>query len=391
MLEWLIIGGGVHGTHLSHVLVNLVGVERDRVVVLDPCEEPLGRWKDCTAQTGMSHLRSPVVHHIGLTPMELLDFSRTSKGREFDGFRPPYDRPSLGLFEAHCEHVCESGGLREIRETGWATDLRRDEAGGFCVETDQGPLKSRRVILAMGSGNRPCWPEWAGELKETGGRVWHIFDEEFEKENLAEGDRIAIVGLGISAAQLAVSLSQRREAGVTVIGRHPVKVNQFDSEPCWLGPKCQSGFRKLTSYRKRRRAIEEARHRGSMPQDVALPFKERVRCGGIEHLIGQVERAEVSSGGEITIELQAGEKVAVDSVVLATGFGSVRPDQGWLSEAIERLGLRCAECGYPIVDEALQWTEGLHVSGPLAELELGPAARNIAGARMTGRRILSVI
>jgi len=36
MLDWLIVGGGVHGTHLSRVLVGAAGVQPDKIRVLDP-------------------------------------------------------------------------------------------------------------------------------------------------------------------------------------------------------------------------------------------------------------------------------------------------------------------------------------------------------------------
>jgi hypothetical protein len=37
---------------------------------------------------------------------------------------------------------------------------------------------------------------------------------------------------------------------------------------------------------------------------------------------------------------------------------------------------------------SLEWADGLLVSGALAELELGPIARNIAGARAAGERLV---
>jgi hypothetical protein len=43
---------------------------------------------------------------------------------------------------------------------------------------------------------------------------------------------------------------------------------------------------------------------------------------------------------------------------------------------------------YPIVDRALRWHPGIHVTGPLAELEIGPPARNILGARLSAERLL---
>jgi hypothetical protein len=44
-----------------------------------------------------------------------------------------------------------------------------------------------------------------------------------------------------------------------------------------------------------------------------------------------------------------------------------------------------------IVDPNLRWHPRVFVSGPLAELELGPVSRNIAGARRAGDRIVNAI
>jgi hypothetical protein len=75
--------------------------------------------------------------------------------------------------------------------------------------------------------------------------------------------------------------------------------------------------------------------------------------------------------------------------VLATGFRPDRPGGPWLSRAIAELGLPCGACGYPIVDRTLCWHPGIYVTGALAELEIGPAARNLIGARLAAERIAS--
>ena len=387
MLDWVIIGGGVHGTYLSNVLVNQIDVGSDRVVVVDPFAEPLARWKHCTKNTGMTHLRSPVVHHLGLGPMDLLEFSRSSAGRKVADFRPPYDRPGLELFEVHTREIIEQGNLRALREQGRASALSRSERGGFQVETDRGVLEARQVVLATGSGEKLAWPSWAGELLEQGARVEHIFDQKFRAEDLKEGEEVIIVGLGISGAQLAQRLATRQSLGVTLLGRQGVKVHQFDSEPCWLGPKCQAPFRKVKDYKERRELINQARHRGSMPQDVALGLEQLTQWERVKLKNGEVDQARVLSEGRVELFLESGERLEATTIILATGFESPRVDQSWLGASIEELGLECSACGFPLVNQALQWAPGLWVSGPLAELELGPAARNIAGARMAGRRI----
>ena len=59
-----------------------------------------------------------------------------------------------------------------------------------------------------------------------------------------------------------------------------------------------------------------------------------------------------------------------------------------IDQLIESAQLACADCGYPIVDAALRWHSRVFVSGALAELELGPSSRNIAGARRAAERII---
>ncbi|MBL8151294.1 MAG: hypothetical protein JNN15_15330, partial [Blastocatellia bacterium] len=105
MLEWLIIGGGIHGTHISALLTQTKKVPNDRIRVLDPYPEPLSRWNECTENCGMSFLRSPDVHHIDLHPFALHYFSKSPVGKPFANFTWPYDRPSLELFQIHCKET----------------------------------------------------------------------------------------------------------------------------------------------------------------------------------------------------------------------------------------------------------------------------------------------
>jgi len=80
--------------------------------------------------------------------------------------------------------------------------------------------------------------------------------------------------------------------------------------------------------------------------------------------------------------------VEAERVLLATGFSARRPGGTMVDDLVASASLPCARCGYPIVDAALRWHPRAYVSGPLAELELGPAARNIAGARRAANRIV---
>ena len=98
-----------------------------------------------------------------------------------------------------------------------------------------------------------------------------------------------------------------------------------------------------------------------------------------------------TQGDDLRVSLASGESVRVHRVFLATGFESKRPGGTFVDELIQSAHLPCAGCGYPLVDESLRWHPRVYVSGPLAELELGPSSRNIAGARRAGDRLVSAL
>lgn len=389
MYDWLIVGGGVHGTYVSNVLVNGSGVPREKVCVLDPYEEAMHRWRHCAQGTGMEYLRSPAVHHLALDPSDLLKFARSPEGRSRGSLHPPYDRPGVELFAAHCRQVVTKGGLDRLRLRGVATKLAMGR-GGWEVETDRGLLKAHHVVLAMGAGDKPLWPGWAIELKSEGYPVEHIFDEDLESSGALceEGEVVAVIGGGISALQVAMRVASSGKAQVTLVTRSALRVHQFDSDPCWLGPKCLRDYAKIGDLEERRRVISKARNKGSVPAELARAWKRILKHGNGVELLGEVHGHRACPEGGVELVGVGGDiLMRADRVILATGFGCVRPRETWLEESVESLGLVCSSCGYPVVNEFLQWDANLFVSGPLAELELGPASRNIWGARMTGARI----
>ena len=97
MLDWLIVGGGVHGTHLSLALTARLGWPRERVRVLDPHPAPLAVWDHQTTNTGMAILRSSFVHHLGLDPFGLKRFAKSPEASGVARFAQPLRRPSHAL------------------------------------------------------------------------------------------------------------------------------------------------------------------------------------------------------------------------------------------------------------------------------------------------------
>ena len=387
-IDWLIIGGGPHGVHLAARLVGEAGIDAGRLGILDPGARLLDRWRAFTAATGMSHLRSPGVHHLDLEPLSLRRFAGNRRGRPPGLLRGRYDRPSLDLFNTHCDHVIERFGLAKTHLRGQAELL---EAGGDGVQvttSDGMNIEAGRVVLAIGAGGQPEWPPWASREES---RIQHIFDcgASWPRAEQGDGERILIVGGGISAAQLALRLAAEGRT-VDLVIRHPFRVHHFDSDPGWLGPKLMPIFDRERNPDRRRRLIQQARHRGSVTRDVRHALRVAAARGRLRIREEAVSSLQVESGG-LRLELASGQMIEGSRLVLATGFATRRPGGRMLDRLIEDLHLPCAACGFPVVDYWLRWHPRIHVSGPLAELELGPVSRNIAGARRAGDRLVQAL
>lgn len=389
MIAWLIIGGGIHGTYLSHLLVNKVGLNRDDVRVLDPHQKPMAAWNRNATNCGMRFLRSPATHNIDIPVLSLYRFAQSPATNGMAELIPPYNRPSLSLFQKHCAHVIRHFRLEELRITGRAVALHKDNRHSLSAETSVGSIAARNVILAMGLGEQLYWPSWARRLQQAGSRIDHVFGPKFRSADIAEStESVVVVGGGLSAAQTALMLSKKLAGTVRLLSQHELYESQYDFDPCWIGPKCLRNFYRQ-DYGRRRAAVDRARVGGSLPGEIFEELRTALDARGLHFQKSRVRNA-VPYGDRIRLDTDTG-KVWTDTVVLATGFRSDRPGGDFIDQAIEGLGLRCGPCGYPIVGEDLRWAANIFVTGPLAELQLGPCARNIIGARNAGRHLLKVL
>ncbi len=382
-LDWLIIGGGIHGVHIATRLIRDADVTPDRLRIVDPGRRLLERWHDCTATTGMSHLRSPSVHNLDTDPRAMQRFAGKTKDRKPGLFAAPYERPSLSLFNAHCATIIDRLDLETLQIRSRATACIPEPDTIRVLLSDQRELRTRNVVLAIGAGEQPARPDWASREHP---RVHHVFDPGFDGWP-SEQETVLVVGGGISAGHVALRLL---DAGheVHMLSRHPLRAHRFDSDPGWLGPKYTTAFHKEPNPDRRRAVITKARHRGSMPPEMIRAIKRSIHRGRIEWHEGEATSLEDHADG-LSINIDAKPGLIVDRVLLATGFAGRRPGGALVDDLVASASLRCARCGYPIVDESLRWHPGVFVSGPLAELELGPVSRNIAGARRAAERIVA--
>ncbi len=244
-------------------------------------------------------------------------------------------------------------------------------------------------MLSLGMSNQIVLPDWVSELSNCKGKLHHIFDREFDHETIGHGEEIVIVGGGISAAQLAHGLVKKSVKNVTLISRETFQTYQFDSDPGWIGGKYLRDFEKIDDYSRRREIINAERRRGSLPPDICVGLKNLICKKQVRFIVDDIEFVRLTKTNRLEIKLRkTSARVAADRIIFATGFATSRPGGDLIDQLISEFGLACAPCGYPIVDSSLQWQPGIFVSGPLAELEIGPVARNIVGARLTAKRLI---
>tara|TARA_B100000683_G_scaffold232065_2_gene233908 strand:- start:1290 stop:2492 length:1203 start_codon:yes stop_codon:yes gene_type:complete len=383
-LDWLIIGGGIHGVHIAACLLAEAKIAPNQLRIVDPGSKLLERWETCTAITGMTHLRSPAVHHLDLDAWSLNRFAGKPKRQSLGLMKGKYRKPALSLFNSHCEKVIHQYGLSKlhIQDRAVACSVGCEEVNVSFVSGNE--VKAKNLVLAIGAAEQPHWPEWA---PQDHARVHHIFAPGFDGWP-SSSEAVAVIGGGISSAQVALRLA-RAGHEVHMVVRHALREENFDSDPGWLGPKNMVQFDKESNLNRRRRMINDARHRGSMPPDVSSALRRAIDHSQIQWHATAVE--EVSQGEtELRLQLKDGCALDVDRILLATGFSKKRPGGALVDDLIESASLPCAECGYPVVDESLRWHSNIFVTGPLAELEIGPVSRNIAGARRAASRLVEV-
>lgn len=393
MLEWLVIGGGISGTHLGLLLQERAGISSDRIQILDPHTELLAVWNRTTHQTGMHFLRSPYIHHIDASPWSIRHFIEKDpfwKKRESRSFLQPNWRPTLELFQAHTQHVLERYALAKLHLKGRATKLNLN-AHQILVETTSGSIAAKRVVLALGQGEHLYRPSWS--LLHPSAPLTHIFSPSFQRSQIPKGANVAVVGGGMSSIQLALALASKK-CRVTLVTKTHWSISEYDFDPGWAGTKYTRLFRQNPNMVERRAVLQSARMVGTVPLHLYQRLTHSIEQKKLGWIRGSIQKATLCSNQQITLCLstptQDLQHKTFDYVVLATGFSTQRPGGEWLEQAIQSYHLPCAPCGYPILPSNLEWYPNLFVTGPLAELEIGPAARNIVGARQAAQKILSL-
>lgn len=353
----------------------------------------------------MTFLRSPAVHHVGLDALGIVEYARSQD--RTDELAPPYSQPSTDLFLDFCHREITQQKIRAFFYHFDVAELRWDKGSGkfpfrIISQHNEG-FRARCVILAMGSDECAYIPkEFSGWRAQFPERIIHSgeFDVQAFKQRRAhaptpkEKQKVVIIGGGLTAGTLAKCLVEQGTQVVSLV-RRPLKIQQFDFQPSWLGPNAIKAFNNEPDWEKRCEAIQQARGEGSITPEIAQALGEYTvsnrnfqRCIGAKVLdINKMSRQE-------QLQLNTTQQVidAVDLIILATGYRFDLSKYAFLSNLIEQHAVATVR-GLPLLDENLQLppVENLFGSGVIAQLQLGPASGNIAGAALAYDRFRQAV
>ncbi len=386
-IDIAIVGAGAHALTLAtHLLQKRQGM-RGRFLAFDPSGSWMSQWRHQFAGLEIPHLRSPAVHHVDPNPYELRRFAENRPNELF----PPYDLPGTQLFEDFCLDAIRRWDLQDkvvkAKVTAIEPPLDRQHPW-FRLRLASGEsIKARRVVLAKGSSTLNL-PDWVSKI--TGDypsdRLCHSQQIDLPTSYL-KGERILIIGGGLTAGHLAVGAISRN-AEVTLIARRELQEKLFDADPGWLGPKYLKGFWAETDWETKAEAILRARNGGSMTPAMMTLLRRQARASKLKIY----EQCQVVAakwlGNKWQIRCDDGQEYEFERIWLATGTKLDATTEPLLTNILDIYKIPIVK-GLPVLDEYLHWPGcELFVMGGLAALQLGPTARNLSGARMASERIV---
>lgn len=372
-VDVLLVGAGPHALTVAAYLRRAdPGL---RLLVADP-DGWLHRWRRQFAALRLEHLRSACVHHPDPDPYALLHHARDS-GREAE-LHGEYQCPGTELFADFCAALVDELDLHRVLVREPVHALHPRPGGGVTVHVGQTEVRARRVVLAT-NPTRARMSGWVPGRPDP--RVEHSDTVDLRRPP-GPGERVLVVGGGLTAAQLAVAAS-RAGARTTLLTRAPLRPRAFDTTAEWLG-RALPTFHADPDPHRRHATVCAARGGGTVPP----PMLARLRA------LAAHDRLELAAGGRIEascgrdVRVRAGGRTwTVDRLWLGTGH-----DLDWRSEPL-LASLAAwhpirASGGLPALGPDLSWPgTDVHLVGGLAALSVGPTARNLTGARMAAERI----
>lgn len=374
----LIVGAGPHALTMARYLA-CAGMSATVLGDEDWC----AAWRRRMRRLDVGMLRSHHTQHPDPDQYALARFG----GDPIQAWAGPWSTPTTDIFNRFCDHIVGAHGLGDVLVRDRALRILPG-AGGLRVRTQAGAeIHARHVVLATNPA-RSRVPGWAAATSGSAppGRIVHSDDLALD-DQAVHGERVLVVGGGLTGAGIAVGAA-RRGAHATLATRRPLVIRVADAESNWHGPARLRGYFAERDPERRLRMSRDARGGGSVTPAVADELRELVEAGSATlRAASEIECATWRDGAfDALID---GRTQRFEHIWLATGHALSALDEPLLHDIADAHRAHLVD-GLPALDDACRWpgTE-LHLMGALAELQLGPLARNLAGARMAADRVIS--
>lgn len=350
----LVIGAGQAGLSAAYHLqrrgfvpVERAGDDDPTFVVLDSGDGPGGAWRHRWESLTMSTVNGI----FELPGMPVPEVDRAAPSREV---LPRY----FAEYEDHFAlDVLRPVIVRSVRRASPGVGRRRERH--FVVVTDSGTWTADHVINATGTWTRPFWPYCPGQETFRGRQV-HVHD--YVSADEFAGQRVVIVGAGISATQLLDEISL--VADTLWVTRREVHWEE--------GPPPDNFSAAIDK-------VDERTRQGLAPQSVIrvtgmyrAPWIDRAEARGA--LVRHPMFTRIESDG---VRMPDGSFEPADVILWATGF---RPAVSHLAP----LGLRTPEGGFRVANGQALDEPRLFLIG------YGPSQSTI-GANRAGRAAVLAI
>ncbi len=317
-------------------------------VVLDAEDAPGGAWRHRWDSLTMATVN-------GIFDLPNFPAPEVSPATPSNRAIPDY----FAAFEEHFDlHILRPVKVDSVSDAGVATPAetpgpQASPTPGFVIRTNSGTWRAQFVINATGTWTRPAWPRYPG-AETFAGRQLHTHDYTSAEE--FAGQRVVIVGAGISATQLLEEIS--RVADTLWVTRAPLE---------WVDPPSQAQLRENLER------VEERTRAGLKPTSIIrvtglydTPWIKRARDRGV--LVRHPMFTQIEPDG---VRMPDGRLEPADAILWATGFN---PELRHLAP----LKLRTKEGGVRVANGRALDREGLFIIGY-------GASQSTVGANRAGR------
>jgi len=383
-LQVAFVGAGIHAVTIALQLMEDRGGNAAGIGLLDPLGRPMARWINSTAKLGMREMRSAWFQHVHPDMFAMVNEERHSGGDPLA--RGIFSPPPVEVFNRFCAEMA-----RPLEPLSHQTRVTRVDpidgglAGYHLTVEDGGQFFAQSVVYTPGLGGHERVPAAAVALHAARSPHLLLAGQVDVREPSWAGQRVLIAGAGLTGATLAARLTEAG-ANVTLIHRTAIRQRRWDVDDSWIKNESKlRRFRRIRDLAERLAQVKSARRGSITPETLRLlrRFADDGRIQVLEHT--EITSLTPSPRGGLTARL-AGRELAIDRVILATGFEPEFQADPLLQSILATPGLQMLG-GRPVLNRYLELLPGFYVSGWAAELQLGPLARNILGARIAARLV----